>query len=115
MRHPADGMGMKGYCEVCGEKMIAQAKERLDPAEDLRKRLLKNALQAGYQEEERKINFRCGVYRWLPIFCEEVSLCFSASAGMGPDFLHRSFIVIFCEMSPFSPWRLCAYLLLRFR
>jgi hypothetical protein len=26
----ADGMGMNGYCEACGRKMIAQAKERLD-------------------------------------------------------------------------------------
>ena len=26
----ADGMGMNGYCEACGQNMIAQAKERLD-------------------------------------------------------------------------------------
>lgn len=26
----ADGMGMNGYCEACGQKMIAQAKEKLD-------------------------------------------------------------------------------------
>jgi hypothetical protein len=26
----ADGMGMNGYCEPCGQKMIAQAKEKLD-------------------------------------------------------------------------------------
>jgi hypothetical protein len=26
----AEGMGMKGYCEICGHKMIAEAKERLD-------------------------------------------------------------------------------------
>lgn len=25
----ADGMGMNGYCEMCGQKMIAQAKEKL--------------------------------------------------------------------------------------
>ena len=26
----ADGMGMNGYCAICGHKMIAQAKEKLD-------------------------------------------------------------------------------------
>ena len=26
----ADGMGMSGYCEACGQRMIAQAKEKLD-------------------------------------------------------------------------------------
>ena len=26
----ADGMGMNGYCEDCGQKMIAAAKQRLD-------------------------------------------------------------------------------------
>jgi hypothetical protein len=26
----ADGMGMNGYCEACGQRMIAQAKEKLD-------------------------------------------------------------------------------------
>lgn len=28
--HAAAGMGVKGYCEACGQMMIAQAREKLD-------------------------------------------------------------------------------------